>query len=393
MNLSVFELLTHERMVFLAIVSCGLYTSYTDFRYGKIANIYTAFLIGFGIISQALFISEGNITWMHSCVTLFGGLGISFVMFYTGIWAAGDAKLFWGISLLLPPSAFSLTSETQFYPLILMVNIFLLFLVYVVLISLLKTTFQQQRTLIAKSFTTQLKQFPQRLLRVLAYIGVGGLAFYIPSRMGVELDLAIRITLFMAIIFAFNKGIEKYIPQKYGTAFHVPFLLLALFLAIPSLIQLGTFIVFIFLIPWFLIMFNAVIRSLFTEDIPVENLHPNMIPAERVVKIEEQEEQNVKDRYVKIPAGFANPAQDNVIVDVSSEGLTPLQIEQLHQLAAKGSLKEYENRLLIQKKIPFALMIVLGAVVTLLANGMVYSFVRGAELNQMLERIGSFFLH
>ncbi len=393
MNFSVFELLTHEKMVFLAIVSCGLYTSYTDFRYGKIANIYTAFLIGFGIISQVLFISEGNITWMHSCVTLFGGLGISFVMFYTGIWAAGDAKLFWGMSLLLPPSAFSNTSETQFYPLILMVNIFLLFLVYVVLISLLKTTFQQQRTLIAKSFTAQLKQFPQRLLRVLSYVGVGGLAFYVPSRMGVELDLAIRITLFMAIIFAFNKGVEKYIPQKYVTAFHVPFLLLALFLAIPSLIQLGTFIVFIFLIPWFLIMFSAVIRSLFTEEIPVENLRPNMIPAERIVKIEEQEEQTVKDRYVKIPAGFANPAQDNVIVDVSSEGLTPLQIEQLHQLAAKGSLKEYENRLLIQKKIPFALMIVLGAVGTLLANGMVYSFVRGAELNQMMERIGSFFLY
>jgi hypothetical protein len=187
--------------------------------------------------------------------------------------------------------------------------------------------------------------------------------------------------------------VEKYISQKYETAFHAPFLLLALFLAIPSLIQLGTFIVFIFLIPWFLIMFGAVIRSLFTEEISVENLRPNMIPAERIVKIEEQEEQNGNDRYAKIPAGFANPAQDNVIVDVSSEGLTPLQVEQLHQLAAKGSLKEYENKLLIQKKIPFALMIVLGAVVTLLANGMVYSFVRGAELNQMLERIGSFFLH
>ncbi len=387
MNFSVFELLTHERMVFLAVLSCGLYTSYTDFRYGKIANIYTAFLIGFGVISQALFISEGNITWMHSCVTLFGGLGISFVMFYTGIWAAGDAKLFWGISLLLPPSAFSNTSETQFYPLILMVNIFLLFLVYVLLISLLKTTFQQQRTLIAKSFTAQLKQFPQRLLRVLSYIGVGGLAFYIPSRMGVELDLAIRITLFMAIIFAFNKVVEKYIPQKYGYVFHVPFLLLALFLAIPSLIQLGTFIVFIFVIPWFLIMFNAVIRSLFTEEIPVENLRPNMIPAERIVKIEAQ---NANDRYVKIPAGFANPAQDNVIVDVSSEGLTSPQIEQLHQLAAAGSLKEYGNRLLIQKKIPFALMIVLGAVVTLFANGMAYSFFQSAEMHQILERIGSF---
>lgn len=62
MNFSVFEFLTHERMVFLAVLSCGLYTGYTDFRYGKIANIYTLFLIGFGLISQVLFISEGDIT-------------------------------------------------------------------------------------------------------------------------------------------------------------------------------------------------------------------------------------------------------------------------------------------------------------------------------------------
>ena len=27
-------------------------------------------------------------------ITLVGGLGLAFAMFYTGIWAAGDAKLF-----------------------------------------------------------------------------------------------------------------------------------------------------------------------------------------------------------------------------------------------------------------------------------------------------------
>ncbi len=77
MNVNIFELLTHERMIFLAILSCGFYTGYTDFRYGKIANIYTLFLIGFGVISQGLFISEGDITWLHSSVTIFGGLGLT----------------------------------------------------------------------------------------------------------------------------------------------------------------------------------------------------------------------------------------------------------------------------------------------------------------------------
>lgn len=309
-------------------------------------------------------------------------------MFYTSIWAAGDAKLFWGISLLMPPSAFSRTPETHFHPLILLVNIFILFLGYITLISIFKTTVQQQKTLISRSFVAQLKQFPKCLLQVLSYIGVGGLAFYIPSRMEVELDLTIRITLFMAIVFAFNKGVEKYIPQKYEIAFHIPFLLLALFLAIPSLMQLGTFVVFIFLIPWCLLMFGTFVRSLFTREVPIASLRPNMIPAERIVKIEQE---GMAAKYMKIDAGFANPAQEHILVDVSSEGLTPEQIARLQQLAVAGNLNEFENKLLIQEKIPFAFMIVIGALVTLLAKGMVYSLVRSEELSQILEKMRSFF--
>ena len=388
MDFNIFEFLTHERMIFLAILSCGLYTAYTDFRYGKIANIYILFLIGFGVISQALFISEGDITLFHSGVTLFGGLGLAFVIFYMGVWAAGDAKLFWSISLLMPPSAFSRTPETQFYPLILFVNIFIIFLGYIILTCLFKTTLQQQKTLIFRSFVSHSKRFPRHLLQMLSYIGVGGLAFYIPARLGVELDLAIRLTLFMLFALAFNKGIEKYIPQKYKFAFHILFALFSIFLVIPPLIHLGAFIVFIFLVPWFLFMFGTFIRSLFTREIPIISLRPNMIPAERIVRIEQQ---NAADKYVKVAAGFANPAEDNIVVDVSSEGLTSEQIEQLQYLAAKGSLNECEDKLHIQEKIPFAFMIVIGALVTLLTKGMVYSLVRTVELSQILESMKLFF--
>lgn len=86
-------------------------------------------------------------------------------MFYTGIWGGGDAKRFWGISLLMPPSAFSRTPETQCYPLILLVNIFILFLGDVTVKSVVKTTFQPQQTLIANSFVAHWKQFPRHLLQ------------------------------------------------------------------------------------------------------------------------------------------------------------------------------------------------------------------------------------
>ena len=388
MGFDIFQLFTHERMIFFAILSCGLYTGYTDFRYGKIANIYTLILIAFGVISQALFVTAGEITWVHGCTTLLGGLAISFAMFYTGIWAAGDAKLFWGISLLMPPIAFSRMSETQFYPLVLIVNIFVLFLIYVALKSILKMPLHQQRSLIFKSFVTHLKQFPRRILQILSYIGVAGLAFYIPSQLGVEFDLAVRLALFATIIFAFNKVVEKYIPEKHKIAFHIIFAPLTIFFVIRSLIDLGSLILFIFLISLFLLIFGSFVRSLFTKATLITDLKPNMIPAERVVRIQQQQG---SDRYVKVPAGFANPAEDNIVVDVSSEGLTHDQIAHLHQLDANGCLQESENGLLIQEKIPFAFMIVIGALVNFLAKGMIPSFIQSVELSQIIESLRLFF--
>ncbi len=387
MGFDIFQFLTHEKIIFLAILSCGLYTGYTDFRYGKIANIYTLILIGFGVMSQALFVTAGEITWAHSCIILFGGLAIAFALFYTGIWAAGDAKLFWGISLLMPPDAFSRIPETQFYPLVLIVNIFVLLLIYVALKSIFKIPLRQQRALISKSFMTHLKQFPRRILQILSYIGVAGLAFYIPSRLEVEFDLAVQLALFATIIFTFNKVVEKYIPEKHKTAFHIIFAPLTIFLVIPSLIDLGNLIFFIFLLSLFLFIFGSFVRSLFTKATPIKNLKPNMIPAERVVKIQQQG----SDRYVKVPTGFANPAQDNIVVDVSSEGLTHDQIAHLHQLDANGCLQESENGLLIQEKIPFAFMIVIGALVNFLAKGMIPSFIQSVELSQIIESVRLFF--
>jgi len=388
MNFDIFQLLTHEKMIFLAILSCGLYTGYTDFRHGKIANIYTLILIVFGIMSQALFVTSGEITWLHSCMTFFGGLAISFALFYTGIWAAGDAKLFWGISLLMPPSAFSHMQETQFYPLILLANIFLVFFLFITLKSVIKMPIRKQGLLISSSFLTQLKQFPKRILQALSCVGVGGAAFYIPAQLGVELDLAIGIAVFMTVAFTFDKLVEKHIVGKYKIAIHAGVGILTIFLVIRSLTTLGAFVAFIFLLSFFLLLSGSYVHSLFTQETAIRNLKPNMIPAERIVRTQTQ---HGTDVYIKVPASLANPAQDDVIVDVSSEGLTDEQIVHLHRLAADGYFQEPESGLLIQEKIPFAFIIVIGTLVNLLAKGMAHSMIQRVEFSHILENVRALF--
>ena len=66
MRLDIFEFLTHERIIFFAIPSCGLYTGYTDFRHRKTSNIYVLFLVGFGIMSQPLIESRIYVGSMRS---------------------------------------------------------------------------------------------------------------------------------------------------------------------------------------------------------------------------------------------------------------------------------------------------------------------------------------
>jgi Flp pilus assembly protein protease CpaA len=136
--MSLFEILG----IVIVLMTC-LYVSYTDTKFRKIGNLYTYGLVAFGLICQGVFVYLGITTIPQVIWLLLGGLTIAFLMYYLGIWPPGDSKLFWGVSVALPPTLYS-PGLWRYPPFILAVNTFVPYFLVMMIVILLKTCWQQK---------------------------------------------------------------------------------------------------------------------------------------------------------------------------------------------------------------------------------------------------------
>lgn len=117
----------------LAIILC-FYSSITDIKSKKIYNkiILIALVVSSSI--YAIFYKEINTDvilnhFINCIITLI----MSFLFFYFKIWAAGDAKLFWVISFILPFSIYETSEKNVFPSIYLLMMTFGVAFVYVVI--------------------------------------------------------------------------------------------------------------------------------------------------------------------------------------------------------------------------------------------------------------------
>lgn len=113
------------------------YATYTDLRERKIKNFCSYGLIYAGILSQVISVLSGSSSLLSSIFTVVGGFLIVLALYWFGIFAAGDAKLVWGASLLMPVGLFSEAAAfAQYTPTTLVINIFVPYCVILVYVPL-----------------------------------------------------------------------------------------------------------------------------------------------------------------------------------------------------------------------------------------------------------------
>ena len=93
------------------IMIAGCYATYMDIRFRRIPNIVTWGLWSIGLVSQLGFWLLSRTELVSIATIVATGLGISYLLYIYGLWAPGDAKLFWAIAIALPPTLF----YEQFY--------------------------------------------------------------------------------------------------------------------------------------------------------------------------------------------------------------------------------------------------------------------------------------
>jgi len=138
----------YEIYFILGIMFIGIITSYTDIKYGIIKNkILLIGIIYTIILNLIIFFSlrEVNVrAYYHYFTNSIFILILSFILWYVGLWTAGDAKLFFVFNLLTPPFFMDINYKGYFYGFTYFINIFgvlFIFLLYKVIRKIKKNEF------------------------------------------------------------------------------------------------------------------------------------------------------------------------------------------------------------------------------------------------------------
>lgn len=98
----------------LIVTVCCIIATYTDVKYGIIPNKLTIplFVVGICLVSLYYFLSSTfNFFYYVSIVIIFL---LNYILWYLGLWAGGDVKLFTAISTLLVPEFLSIIPNMEF---------------------------------------------------------------------------------------------------------------------------------------------------------------------------------------------------------------------------------------------------------------------------------------
>ncbi len=99
-----------EQLILIFIVAFGLITSYEDIRFNRIRNKWVLLAISFGVfVSIFVFISNPKLTipgggpyLVEFYLNVLCTFVLGYILWYTGLWSAGDAKLFLAYAFLIP---------------------------------------------------------------------------------------------------------------------------------------------------------------------------------------------------------------------------------------------------------------------------------------------------
>lgn len=344
-----------------AVIIFGFITSYIDVKEGKIKNshIILALAYSFIVYSILIFSNLGTVRagyFVELLITCLLSLIAGFVIWYVGLWTAGDAKLFFAYSLLIPLSVYKYGYIPYFSSMNLLINTFVPMFIFLFTYTMVKTNAQQKLIDLKSSFS------PKQLLNLAVYLfALTWLIELILPLFNIPptyvLNIFIVFLLLMTLERLFSVNITKILiivsitrlifdTNIYSSSFAYKFLL--------------TLIIFIF----FRFFASMLSFDVFTKKIKISLLKPGMVPAEIII----QEGDKYKKQRVSYYALFSllqQKTNKKQIIELTAEGLTRENVETLKKLERKLGFES----LVIQTTVPFAPFMFAGALLTILFEG------------------------
>ncbi len=365
------------------ILALGLITSYEDIKIGKIRNKWTGYAFIYSLLAYAILIAYSlifesiNISYMLELFTNLAFASVlGFLLWYFGVWTAGDGKLFIAFSFMIPFDIYVLGYEKWFPSFTLLTNIFLcaLLIVLLIIVSVLRIKYVKDSLKIVFKEFFNLKSIIKSVASLFAIYWLIQIIFNLVGLDSYVFRMILTIAFFSSI-------------RNLGKGYS--YLLIALSItrlvidrSIYNLDFLTEFLIIV--IVWGIIFgfFQSGLYKLssvvFSRAIEPKYLKPGMVLTECIEKkklsvdllkeLKAHPEIKIIKRkgvcYIKKPKGFLSTGS---FVDEESEGLTLAQIKEIQNLGFK--------QLRVSQTIPFAPFIFAGVILTIIAKGNILIFI------------------
>jgi hypothetical protein len=353
-----------EVLLFLpCILILGIITSYTDIKYGKIKNKWVLLGLAYSFLAYLSLIAVYSINpativrWQYLLEVLTNflfSLLLGFGLWYFKIWTAGDGKLFIAYSALIPLSVYSNGYQKWVPSTTLFLNTFIIGFIAMSILLFSKLTYSKLSKLF-KSFLNDLINPKKIFETAIILFAIFWIAKLVLSIFGVGKNIFLMIILTI-LIFSF-------IHDKIGKRAILLFLAIVLLRfavdkSIYSLAFLGNFVVLLFIWTALNQLFGGGILNLgqeiFSRDIGINELNEGMILVDTIA---------IKGKKLEIKPKQIFGMRKGLI-DEEAEGLTEEQIKKLRSSGIK--------RVRVAQTIPFAPLLFLGAMLTIIAKGNIF---------------------
>lgn len=343
------------------ILILGIMTSYTDIKYGKIRNKAVIFGLVYAILIHLFVIfvlkAEVNQEYIYgSLLNLLFALILGFVMWYVGVWTAGDSKLFLAFTALVP--LFLYDNGFALKPMNILVNTFFPAFVYYFFKIIIKTSWEEKEKAFRETF--RLKVVAAMMIALFVFLWLDRLMIYLFGSVNFFLNVFLIFVLFVFLERIFTKKV-------FWVMVFVAAIRLIVDTSVYSVSFLKMFILYTLLFLFFrLFLLNLSFFKL-TKVILISSLKEGMMLAETMNKD--------KKKYVKAKAVYFSffdyLKKHKGIFDLPAEGLQKKDILKLKRISKNSGIKKIR----IQETVPFAPFLFFGTILTIISKGNFVFFV------------------
>ncbi|MEM3555711.1 MAG: hypothetical protein QXF56_03280 [Candidatus Micrarchaeia archaeon] len=340
----------------LFILLMGFLTSYEDMRKNRISNKYIGLAVAVAFLTNVVGSllepapDESKLLYVQTTlINAFLSFLVGLLLWRLRMWRAGDGKLFFAYSFLLPISAYYYGFTPYFPSFAILINS--LIPVFIILLwNVWVATSSSEKLEILKR-TLHLKSI---LYMLLSLISMQWLILILFSWLSV--DVASSAYLAMLLLLISSNSVQELLYEISPPLVLLRLLLDSQFLSYSFLTQsLLPFIVFVIALAFI----TNLASFRFNERVKITHLKPNMCCVDRIAR---------KGRFYERVAAAGSALKLNY------DALTEDDIKKLKEMSRKGKLKFDE--IIIRQTIPFAPFLFLGVLLTLVLKGDVITYLK-----------------